>query len=128
MPPDQLFGEEPTPERSTGPLVVPPVPDVGISPEYRAGQFVEIEAPLYPHVRIKDEDEAPRHAVPQIIAVQSPDPFRFPGLVYVPVRVPAGPCRDLKVSDDGAKVEMKYGEHSVEIVSAKGVVSVEYDD
>lgn len=128
LPPDQLFGEEAYPTPATEPLVVPPQPEVGVAPEYRPGQFVQVEAPLYPHVRVDGIEDVPRHAVNQIVAVRSPDPFRFPGLVYVPVRVPPGPCRDVKVKDGGAKVEMKYGDFKVKIVSARGVVSVEYDD
>lgn len=127
LPPEELFGETPS-DTITGPRFGSSEPAIPVSPDFRPGQFASVETELYPRVRVEGEDEIPRHAVPQIIAVRSPDPLRFPGLVYVPVRVPPGPCRDLKVKDDGAKIEMNYGDFSVEIVSAKGLVSVEYDN
>ncbi|MCA9069951.1 MAG: hypothetical protein KDA84_13555 [Planctomycetaceae bacterium] len=95
---------------------------------HRPGQFVSVGVPLYPRVRVKDLDEAPRFGLHQIVAVRSPDPFNFPGCVYVKVCVPPGPCRELKVKNGGAYIKLEYSDHEIEISSSKGVVTVEYDD
>ncbi len=128
IPPEDLFGENQTSQAPSGPILPAPEQELNVLPEFRPGQFVDQEVSLYPHVRVKGRDAIPRHAIPQIVAVRSPDPFRFPGLVYVQVAVPPRPVREAKVEDGGAKVEMKYEDFEVKIVSAKGVVSVEYDD
>jgi hypothetical protein len=59
--------------------------------------------------------------------VRSPDP-RIPGCVYVEVCVPPGPCRDVKVKDGGAKIELDYGDYEVKVTASRGVVTVDYDD
>lgn len=112
-------------------LVVPQAPPSGAAgpPDHsRPGQFVNAAVPLYPHVRVKDADEAPRRGVHRILAVKSPDPARFPGCVYVKVLVPPVPCREVKVDKGGAEIELKYEDLEVEIKSRRGVVTVEYDD
>jgi hypothetical protein len=126
LPPEQLFGDVP-PAPITGPSFASTEPELVVTPQSQAGEFVTVETPLYPHVRVKGREEIPRHAVPRIVAVRSPDPFRFPGLVYVQVYVPPGRCA-VKVEQGGAKVEMKSDDFEVKIVSSRGIVSVEYDD
>lgn len=105
-----------------------PAPVASLPDPHRPGQFVNAIAPLYPHVRVKDRDEAPRFAVHRILAVRSPDPFRFPGCVFVRVCVPPGPCRKVEVKNGGAYIKLKYAEHEVEVSSSRGVITVEYDD
>jgi hypothetical protein len=126
LPPEELFGNQPS-DPITGPRFAASEPELAVTPEYQAGEFVTVETALYPHVRVKGREEIPRHAVPRIVAVRSPDPFRFPGLVYVQVHVPPGRCA-VKVEEGGAKVEMKSDDFEVKIVSSRGIVSVEYDD
>lgn len=111
-----------------------PIPGVGLPQEgpgafghYRPGDFAPGVVPLYPRVRVKDGDKAPRHGVTIVLAVANPD-RHGPESVFVPVRVPARPLRDMKVEDGGAKIKLEYEDHEVEIESKKGVVTVEYDD
>lgn len=112
----------------SGPSFAPPAPPAAVLPHERPGQFVNFEAPLYPAVRVKEGHKAPRFAVHKIVAVRSPDPFRFPGCVYVQVCVPPRPCHKVEVDDGGAKIKLDYDDYEVEIKSEKGVVTVEYDD
>lgn len=116
----------PTPRRET--YIPTPDPRYGVPDYGRPGQFVNAAVPLYPRVRVKDQDEAPRFGIHQILAVKSPDPFNFPGCVYVKVCVPPGPCRDVQVKNGGAYIKLKYPEHEIEIASGRGVITVEYDD
>ena len=97
-------------------------------PQNGAGQFCSAQVPLYPLVRVKERDEAPRFGIQKIIGVRSPDPLRFPGIVYVPISVPPGPCKKVDIDDGGAKIKLEYENYEIEIASAKGVVTVEYDD
>lgn len=111
-----------------------PVPGVGLPGEgpaafghYNAGDFAQGGVPLYPHVRVKDGDKAPRHGVVIVLAVANPG-RHGPDCVFVPVRVPTRPMREMKVDDGGEKIELDYGDCKVEIESKRGVVTVEYDD
>ena len=111
-----------------------PIPGVGLPNEgpagfghYHPGDFAQGGVPLYPHVRVEDGDKAPRHGVTVVLAVANPS-RHGPECVFVPVRVPTRPLRDMKVDDDGEKIELDYGDCKVEIESKRGVVTVEYDD
>ena len=111
-----------------------PMPGVGLPNEGRAasghyhpGEFAQGAVPLYPHVRVKGGDKAPRHGVTVVLAVANPN-RGGPESVFVPVRVPTRPLRDMKVKDGGEKIKLDYDEIEIEIESEKGVVTVEYDD
>ncbi len=110
------------------PTVTPPGQRFSALPQQQPGQFVEQAVPLYPYVRVKDAGKVPGLAVPKILAVASPDPFRFPGLVYVQVSVPPCPCRGVKIKDRGAKTVLNYGDFEVEVTSSQGLVTIDYDD
>ncbi len=128
VPPSELEHEFHAP-RIEEPVLPPPIaPPVVQVPHEHPGQFVDAAVPLYPYVRVKDRENIPRYAVPRILAVRSPDPFRFPGCVFVKVCVPPGPCRGLKVESGGSKIELKYHDFEVEVTSNRGVITVEYDD
>ena len=94
----------------------------------RPGNFIEQQVSLYPHVRVKDRDNIPRGAVHRVVAVSSPDPFRFPGCVFVQICVPPGRCPSVKFKSGGSKLELKYPNLEVEITSRRGVITVDYDD
>jgi hypothetical protein len=111
-----------------------PIPGVALPNEgpsavghYHPGDFAQSPVPLYPRVRVKDGDKAPRHAVTVVLAVANPG-RHGPSCVFVPVRVPTRPLRDMQVDDDGEKIELDYGDCKVEIESKRGIVTVEYDD
>lgn len=112
-----------------------PIPGVGLPGEgpaafghYRPGDFAQGAVPLYQHVRVKDGDKAPRHGITVVLAVANPNRRGGPESVFVPVRVPTRPLRDMEVEDGGEKIKLDYDECEIEIESKKGVVTVEYDD
>ena len=112
-----------------------PAPGVGLPGEgpaafahYHPGDFAHGPVSLYPHVRVKDGDKAPRHGITVVLAVANPNRRGGPESVFVPVRVPTRPLRDIEVKDGGEKIKLDYDEIEIEIESRKGVVTVEYDD
>ena len=83
-------------------------------------------APLYTNVRYKDQRNIAPCAVPTI--VQVPDPCNDCGCVNVQICVPPCEAACIKVSKCGKKVKYDYGDYRVEITSARGRVTVDYDD
>ena len=84
--------------------------------------------PLYPYVRVKDAGKVPGFAVQKTLAVASPDPFRFPGFVYVQISVPPVPCQGVKIKDGGAKTVLTTASLKSRSHPAKALVTVDYDD
>ncbi len=83
-------------------------------------------AALYGNVRVKDRRNIAPCAVPTV--VQVPDPCNDGCCVNVEICVP--PCEKpcIKTSRCGKKVKYDYGKYAVEITSARGKVTVDYDD
>jgi hypothetical protein len=93
--------------------------------------------PLFNCVRYKDECNIAPCAVPQIVMVKDPcfvcdpcNPCATAGCVAVKICVP--PCStcppNVCCRNDGEYVRYDYGKYRVEIVSRRGVVTVDYDD
>jgi hypothetical protein len=111
----------------------PPAPPV-VRERVPYGSFIEGAVPLYSRVRVKDCDDIAPGAVPMIVAVRDPNLCRKPckccpeRSVFVQVLVPPCPLRKVDVGSRGTVVELNYGKYEVNIISRKGVVTVEYDD
>lgn len=123
-----------------GPIVLAPVaqpaptpmPDPGMQPMPASGAAV----PLYHCVRYKDEKHIAPCAVPMIVTVKDPcatcdpcNPCAAPQCVAVQICVPPCQCCPPKVTckKGGERVVYDFGKYRVELVSKKGVVTVDYD-
>ncbi|QDT37279.1 hypothetical protein [Stratiformator vulcanicus] len=115
---------------------VPPAPGGGAYIPHYAPQPIQ-PIGLYGKVKYKDFDNIHPCGVKQIVAVLDPcqpppDPCadcpQQPAIVFVEVCIPPGPCPDLKVTKNGRKIELDYGEYEVEIRTKRDYVEVDYDD
>lgn len=84
---------------------------------------------LYQNVRYKDLDHIHPCAVPQIVQVPDPCPTGC-GTQCVNVQVCMPPCtpHTVKVTRCGNRVKYDFGKYEVTITSARGRVTVDYDD
>lgn len=103
-----------------------PVPDTSYAAPSTAPVVVATPVALYCNVRYKDQRNIAPCAVPTI--VQVPDPCDPCCCVSVQICVPPCECPCVKVSKCGRKVSYDYGKYQVEITSARGRVTVDYDD
>lgn len=109
--------------------VVPPAPTPIPDTSYTtapAAPMIVVPAALFTNVRVKDQRNIAPCAVPTV--VQVPDPCNDCGCVNVQICVPACEPVCVKTSKCGRKVTYDYGEYAVEITSARGRVTVDYDD
>ena len=130
---DRPYGLVPTlgqPVLSQVPPAPTPVPDQAYSVATPApaisGLVTATPIAMYHNVKVKDRRNIAPCAVPTI--VQVPDPCNPGCCVGVEICVPPcdKPC--IKTSKCGTKVKYDYGKYAVEITSARGKVTVDYDD
>ena len=103
-----------------------PIPDQAYEVAPTAPSASPAAIPLYCNVRYKDLKNIAPCAVPTIVMV--PDPCNDCACVAVQICVPPCDCPEVKVKRSGRKVKYDYGKYAVEITSARGRVTVDYDD
>lgn len=79
--------------------------------------------PLYTNVRVKDRHKIHPCAVPTIVEVA--DPCNCDCTVCIEICVP--PCECVCVKRRGRRVEFDYGKYEIDVVSRRGVITVDYD-
>lgn len=98
------------------------------------GELIECEVPLFTRVRVKDRDNIHPRSVDLVIAVKDPNTCERSCTccekrsVFVPICVPPCSPERIKVSRDGSRIELDYGDYEVDISSRRGLVTVDYDD
>ena len=102
--------------------------------EFGYGDIVDCPVPLFSRVKVRDRDNIHPRAVDIVIAVKDPNTCRHACTccekrsVFVPLCVPPCPLEKVKVSRDGTRMELDYGDYEVDITSRGGLITVDYDD
>jgi len=114
------------------PAALSPVPEVQYSGPVSGLPVMAPTVELYQNVKVRGERNIAPCAKP--IIVQVPDPCACQSAccptpcVNVQICVPECGCPCVKVTRCGNKVTYDYGKYSVDVVSARGRVVVDYDD
>jgi hypothetical protein len=137
----QALPEPPKPPRGArvdpSPIPEPVVPGTPAPPlegvplgKLSYGSIVSGPVALYPHVRVKDADDAAPGGASVIVAVRDPNAGRRSpaGIVFVKICVPLCPLEKIKCNKWGTEIELDYDDYEIEIESCDGVVTIDYDD
>jgi hypothetical protein len=119
----------------------PPLPPLAAQPEPGSQPVYPLEplpssAPIevYRRVEYDDRDDAHPRGVKRLIAVRDPRSCRRAcdccdsRVVFVEICVPPHCEPRVKVSKDGRKIDLDYGEYEIEIESEDDEIEVEYED
>lgn len=112
------------------------VPGASVNPlaRFGYGDIVDCPVPLFARVRVRDRDNIHPRAVDIVVAVKDPNACSHActcctnRTVFVPLCVPPCPLEKVKVSRDGTRMELDYGDYEIDITSRNGLVTVDYDD
>ncbi len=107
------------------------MPQLSVMP----GQLVAAHVPLHRWIRVKDGQKIAPGAHPVVVSVRDPRACHEACAccthrsVFVQVWVPPFPLQELKVKDNGRRIELDYGKYEIEIeVRKRGRIEVDYDD
>ena len=135
IPPPVPANPAPLPAPYVDPGVADPVigPPVVTGRHCQIGEFVTHPVPLFDCVRVEDRDNVHPAALPAVIAVRDPRlPSHLPASlappVFVEICVPPCECNRVRISRNGSRIDLDYGEYEIQITSSRGRVSIDYDD